>query len=190
VGDLLSISTAFGLSTAAGLNAYLPLLSVALLARFTDLITLNPPWDAMESWWVIGVLVVLLVIEVLVDKVPAVDTVNDAIQTFIRPVSGAILFAASAGIIGDAHPVLALVCGLLISGGVHAAKATARPVVTGTTGGTLNPVVSTLEDILSLVVTILAIVVPALALLMLAALIIWFIRWRRRRRERWATSDW
>ena len=186
----MSILTAFGLSTAAGLNAYLPLLVVALLARFTDLITLNPPWDALESWWVIGVLVVLLVIELLVDKVPAVDTINDAIQTFIRPVSGAILFAASSGIVSDAHPVLALVCGLLISGGVHAVKATARPLVTGTTGGTLNPVVSTLEDILSLVVTILAIVVPFLGLLLLVALIIWFVRWRRRRRERWSTSDW
>ncbi|MFN2187089.1 MAG: DUF4126 domain-containing protein, partial [Anaerolineae bacterium] len=114
----MSVFTAFGLSTAAGLNAYLPLLVVALLARFTDLITLTSPWDALESWWVIGVLVVLLIIEVLVDKVPAVDTANDTIQTFIRPVAGAILFAASAGVISDASPVLALICGLLISGGV------------------------------------------------------------------------
>jgi len=187
---LMSVFTAFGLATAAGLNAYLPLLVVALLARFTDLITLTPPWDTLESWWVIGVLAVLLVIELLVDKVPAVDTVNDTIQTFIRPAAGAILFAASAGIISDANPVLAMVCGLLISGGVHAAKATARPIVTGTTAGTLNPVVSVIEDIVSLVLTILAIVVPILALLLLAVIIIWFIRWRRRRRERWSHAEW
>jgi hypothetical protein len=185
----MSVLTAFGLATAAGLNAYLPLLVVALLARFTDLLTLEPPWNTLESWWVIGVLAVLLVIEMLVDKVPAVDSVNDAIQTFIRPVAGAILFAASAGIIRDASPVLSLVCGLLIAGGVHAAKATARPVVTGTTAGTLNPVVSVLEDIVSLVVSVVAIVVPVLALLILAVAIIWFIRWRRRRRERWA-AEW
>ena len=74
--------------------------------------------------------------------------------------------------------------------GTHAAKATARPLVTGATAGTLNPVVSTLEDILSLILTILAILVPILALLLLAAVIIWFIRWRRRRRERWSHSDW
>jgi hypothetical protein len=186
----MDVLTAFGLATAAGLNAYLPLLVVALLARFTDLITLKPPWNTLESWWVIGVLVVLLAIEFLVDKVPAVDTINDVIQTFIRPASGAILFAASAGIITDTNAVLSMVCGLLIAGGVHAAKATARPVVTGTTGGVLNPVVSVLEDVVSLVVTILAIVVPILALLMFVALIIWFIRWRRRRRERWSPSDW
>jgi len=180
---VLSIFTAFGLSTSAGLNAYVPLLVVALLARFTDLITLNPPWDALESWWVIGVLVVLLLIEILVDKVPAVDTINDTIQTFIRPVAGALLFAASAGTISDAHPVLALICGLLVAGGVHAAKATARPIITGTTGGLANPVVSTLEDVVSLVLAIVSILLPLLALFLLLLIIFLFIRWRRRRRS-------
>ena len=187
---LLNVFTAFGLSTSAGLNAYLPLLVVALLARFTDLITLEPPWDALQSWWVIGVLVVLLIIEMLVDKVPAVDTINDIIQTFIRPVAGAILFAASAGMISDAHPVLALVAGLLVAGGVHAVKATARPVVTGTTGGLLNPVVSVLEDLLSLVMAILAVLVPLLGLLLLVLVIILLLRWRRRRREHAWADDW
>ena len=180
---VLSVFTAFGLSTSAGLNAYVPLLVVALLARFTDLITLNPPWDALESWWVIGVLVVLLLIEILVDKVPAVDTINDTIQTFIRPVAGALLFAASAGTISDAHPVLALICGLLVAGGVHAAKATARPIITGTTGGLANPVVSTLEDVVSLVLAIVSILLPLLALFLLLLIIFLFIRWRRRRRS-------
>jgi uncharacterized protein YggT (Ycf19 family) len=180
---VLSVFTAFGLSTSAGLNAYVPLLVVALLARFTDLITLNPPWDALESWWVIGVLVVLLLIEILVDKVPAVDTINDTIQTFIRPVAGALLFAASAGTISDAHPVLALICGLLVAGGVHAAKATARPIITGTTGGLANPVVSTVEDVVSLVLAIVSILLPLLALFLLLLIIFLFIRWRRRRRS-------
>jgi hypothetical protein len=180
---LLSIFTAFGLSSSAGLNAYLPLLVVALLARFTDLITLKPPWDTLESWWVIGVLTVLLLIEILVDKVPAVDSVNDAIQTFIRPVAGAVLFAASAGVITEAHPVLALVCGLLVAGGVHAVKATARPVVTATTAGVGNPVVSTAEDVLSLLLAVLAILLPILGLLLLILLFAWVIRHRRRRRR-------
>jgi hypothetical protein len=190
VDGLLSVFTAFGLSSSAGLNAYLPLLVVALSARFTDLITLNPPWDALESWWVIGVLVVLLGIEMLVDKVPAVDSVNDVIQTFIRPVAGAVLFAASAGVIGDAHPVVALVCGLLVAGGVHAVKATARPVITGTTGGLLNPVISFLEDVLSFVVAVLSILAPILGLLLLLILIVWFIRRRWRRRERPSPAHW
>jgi hypothetical protein len=179
---LLSVFTAFGLSSSAGLNAYLPLLVVALLARFTDLITLSPPWDALESWWVIGVLAILLLIEILVDKVPAVDSINDAIQTFIRPVAGAVLFAASAGVISEAHPVLAMIAGLLVAGGVHAVKATARPIVTTTTAGVANPVVSTVEDVASLVLAVLAIVVPILGLLLLVLVLFWFFRWRRRKR--------
>lgn len=185
---LLNIFTAFGLSSSAGLNAYLPLLVVALLARFTDLIRLEPPWDTLESGWVIGVLAVLLLIEILVDKVPAVDTVNDVIQTFVRPVAGAILFAASAGVLGETHPVLALICGLLVAGGVHAVKATARPVVTGTTAGVLNPVVSTAEDALSLVVAVLSIVLPVLGIMILALVIVWLLR--RRRRRDGPTPEW
>jgi len=108
IGGILG---AFGLSVSAGLNAYIPLLVVSLLAKFTDLIELAKPWDALESWWTIGVLGVLVIIEAIADKVPVVDHVNDAIQTFIRPTAGAILFAASAKSITEIHPVLSLICG-------------------------------------------------------------------------------
>ena len=130
----LSLMTAFGLSTAAGLNAYIPLLVVALLARLTPLITLNEPYDALSSGWVIGVLSVLLLVEVLVDKIPAVDTANDVIQTFIRPAAGAILFAATTNVVG-LHPVLAAICVVILAGGIHAVKAGGRPVLTATTAG-------------------------------------------------------
>ena len=183
MNGLLSLFTAFGLSSSAGLNAYLPLLIVALVARFTDLITLNAPWDHLESWWVIGVLAFLLAVEVLVDKVPAVDSINDIIQTVFRPAAGAILFASSAGVISEAHPVLAMICGLFVAGGVHAAKATTRPVVAGTTAGILNPVVSVIEDIVSFVIAVVSILAPILGVLLLLLLIIWFIRRRRRRHD-------
>ncbi|HEM61085.1 MAG TPA: DUF4126 domain-containing protein, partial [Chloroflexi bacterium] len=90
------IFTAFGLSASAGLNAYLPLLIVALLARFTNLITLNPPYDHLTSGWVILVVSILLLIELFADRIAGLDTANDIVQTFIRPAAGAILFAASA----------------------------------------------------------------------------------------------
>lgn len=180
-----NIATSLGLSVSAGLNAYLPLLVVALTARFfPDLITLNEPWDVLTSWWVIGVLVVLLVIEMTVDKIPAVDSVNDVIQTFVRPVSGSILFAASSNVIADIHPVLAMICGLILAGGVHAAKATVRPVVTGTTGGTLNPAVSLAEDIVSLATSLLAILVPILILLLLVLAVLLGLLWYTRRKAK------
>ncbi len=180
--ELLGVFTAFGLSASAGLNAYIPLLVVALLARFTDLLALRSPWDALESWWIIALLVVLSLIEFFADKVPAVNHVNDVIQTFVRPAAGAIAFAASADVITDVHPVLSLALGLMVAGGVHAAKALAvRPAVTAATGGTGNVPVSIAEDVVSTVVSILAVVLPVVIACVLVLLTAWIIfRWYRR----------
>ena len=184
------IAAAFGLSTSAGLNAYIPLLVVALLGRLSstagwDLLRLEEPWDLLTSWWVIGLLVVLLVVEMLVDKVPAADTVNDVVNTVIRPAAGAVLFAANAQVITDIHPALALVCGLLLAGGIHAVKATARPVVTATTAGVGNPIVSVVEDVVAAVVSILSVVIPILmAAVLLVVLVLLLLYLRRRRRRR------
>lgn len=182
---LMGIFSAFGLSASAGLNAYIPLLVVALLGRFTNIIHLTPPWDTLTSWWVIGLLVVLSLIEALADKVPAVNHVNDIIQTFIRPVAGAIIFAASAKVITDVHPVLSLACGLLIAGGVHAAKSLAvRPAVTATTGGAGNIPVSILEDLISTILSILSVVVPALIAMFIILFTSWVVWWLWRRANR------
>ena len=184
--DVLSVVSAFGLSSAAGLNAYLPLLVVALTARFTDLIQLGEPWDVLTSWWVIGALAVLLLVEMTVDKIPAADTVNDIINTAIRPAAGAVLFAANSGAVGQVHPALALICGLLVAGGVHAVKATARPAVTATTLGTGNWVVSFAEDVVSFVTSVLAILMPLLLVLLVVLLILSVGWWWSRRRARYA----
>jgi len=175
---MIDVLAAFGLSAATGLNAYLPLLIVGLMARFTDLITLSSPWNTLENPWVLGVLGVLLVIETAADKIPAVDSVNDVIQTVVRPTAGAILFAASGNVISDMSPVLAMILGLLVAGGVHAAKSTVRPVITATTAGLGNPVVSTAEDVVSGVTAFTAVAFPAVAaviLLLLLVLIAWLL---------------
>ena len=179
---LTGILAAFGLSGSAGLNAYLPLLIVALAARFTDFIKLEKPWNTLESPWVIAALVVLLLIEFFADKIPAVNHANDAIQTFIRPTAGAILFAASANVITDIHPAITLILGLLVAGGVHAAKSVVlRPVVTATTGGAANPLVSVVEDLVAATISIAAVVLPvfiAVLLILFTAFVIWWL-WRR-----------
>lgn len=183
--DLLNILSAFGLSASAGLNAYIPLLIVALVARFTNLFKLSEPWNYLTNEWVIGVLVVLSIIEFFADKVPAVNHANDAIQTLIRPVAGAILFAASASVITDIHPILSLSLGLLVSGGVHTVKSAAiRPAVTATTGGVGNIPISILEDVISTFLSLLSVIVPilvALFLLVAAVVIFWLIGRRRAR---------
>ncbi len=184
---LMGIFSAFGLSASAGLNAYIPLLVVSLVARFTDLIELNQPWDTLSDGWVIGLLIVLSVVEFFADKVPAVNHINDAIQTVVRPAAGAIVFAASANVVTEIHPVLALACGLLVAGGVHAVKAAAvRPAVTVTTGGVGNVPISILEDLISTVFSILAVVIPvfvAAAVILLTAWVVWLL-WRHANRQR------
>lgn len=186
---LTGIFSAFGLSASAGLNAYIPLLIVALVARFTDLLKLNPPWDTLENEWVIGLLLVLSLIEFFADKVPAVNHANDLIQTFVRPVAGAIVFAASAQVVTDIHPALSLAAGLMVAGGVHAVKAVAvRPAVTATTGGVGNVPVSILEDVISTILSILSIVIPILIAsfaILFVAWVIWRL-WRHENRVRTA----
>lgn len=185
------LSAAFGLAGSAGLNAYIPLLLVALASKFPTadpLIKLQTPYDLLSSWWVIGLLAVLLIIEVLADKIPAVDSVNDGIQTFVRPAAGAFLFAGSANVITEMHPILALSAGLLVAGGVHATKAAARPVVTVTTAGMGNPIVSVLEDIVAFVVSLMSLLLPILAALVLATLLIVAAILIHRRRQRKAVS--
>jgi hypothetical protein len=186
MSELLSIFSAFGLSTSAGLNADIPLLVVSLLAKFTNLIELQKPWDVLTNWWIIGLLCVLLLIEIFADKAPAVNHINDIVHTIVRPAAGAIVFAASANVITEIHPVLSLALGLLISGGVHATKALAvRPAVTATTAGTGNVVVSVLEDVVATILSILAVILPILIACILVIVTAWIVMRiiRRRRRE-------
>ncbi|MBW6472460.1 MAG: DUF4126 domain-containing protein [Anaerolineaceae bacterium] len=182
--EILGIFSAFGLSASAGLNAYIPLLVVALLARFTNLMKLQQPWDALASWWIIGLLVVLSLIEFFADKVPAINHINDIIQTLIRPTAGAIVFAASANVLTEVSPILSLACGLLVAGGVHAVKtAMIRPAVTATTAGAGNVPVSMLEDVVSTVVSVLSVLVPILVVVFLIILIAWVISSRHKRKS-------
>lgn len=186
VEGLLDLASAFGLSTSAGLNAYIPMLMLALLAKFTHLVELGAPYDALTSWWIIALLVVLLAVEELADHIPAVDTVNDVVQTLIRPAAGAVLFAATTQSSIQMHPVLAFGCGVILAGTVHVVKAGSRPVVTVASAGTANPIVSTVEDVIAAVTSLLSILFPYLVivwLVLLGIVIVMILRWRRQRRH-------
>jgi hypothetical protein len=179
---LLGIFSAFGLSASAGLNAYIPLFTIAVIAHYTDWFKLNPPYDALGNGWIIVMLGVLIIIEFLADKVPAFNHLNDLLQTFVRPVAGAIVFAASAKVLTGISPLLSLACGLIIAGGVHVAKsAVVRPAVTATTAGAGNVPVSIAEDLLSTATSIIAVVVPVIVACILAIFTVLFLLWLWRR---------
>jgi uncharacterized membrane protein len=179
---LANLGTAFGLSSSAGLNAYIPLLMFSVSARL-GFIELQEPYNALESWWAIGLITIMLIVETFVDKIPAVDTINDAIQTLVRPAAGAFLFAANANLITDASPLVAVAVGIVLAGGVHTAKTAARPVVTATTAGTGNWVVSIAEDVMSFVASLMALVLPVLIIITGVPLLLAFITWVYRRRQ-------
>ena len=195
---MLEALTGTGLAASAGLNAYIPLLLMGLLGRFTGVIDLPNGWQWLSNGWVIAILALLLAVEVVADKVPVVDHVNDVVQTFVRPTAGGIVFGAGSssqtatvtdpGSFFSSHQWVPIASGVLIALVVHGTKAAARPVVNVSTGGVGAPVVSTIEDIGSVVMSLLAILLPILVLLGLVLLIstgVWAFRRRsRRKRER------
>ncbi|HUI88456.1 MAG TPA: DUF4126 domain-containing protein [Anaerolineales bacterium] len=179
---LLGIFSAFGLSASAGLNAYIPLLVIGVIAHYTNYIKLNPPYDALANPYILILIGILLIIEMLADKVPVANHINDLIQTFVRPVAGAIAFAASTNIVTGINPILALACGLLVAGSVHVVKSAAvRPAVTATTAGAGNVPISIAEDITSTAVSILSVLLPvAIAILIMIAIVFLIWWWARR----------
>jgi len=187
---LLGVFSAFGLSASAGLNAYIPLLVIGVIAHyFPETLSLSQPFDALANPWILILLGVLVIIEMVADKVPAVNHINDLIQTVVRPVAGAIVFAASAQVITDIHPLLALACGVLTAGGVHVVKAAAvRPVVTATTGGAGNVPVSIAEDILSFITSVFSILIPIVIGIILIVLLSFAIWWLLRHTDKAQTA--
>jgi hypothetical protein len=190
---VLEALTGMGLSASAGLNAYIPLLAVGLLGRYTGLITLPSSWHWLSNGWVIGILVVLLMIEVVADKIPVMDHFNDVVHTLIRPTAGGIAFGAASdaktttvqdpGTFFASHQWVPIAAGAVIALCVHGVKATARPVINVSTLGAGAPVVSTIEDIFSTVASLVAIVFPV-AIVLFIALFVWFVIWVRKRRRR------
>jgi len=190
---MLEALTGTGLATAAGLNAYIPLIVIGALARWTDLVDTPAGWEWLSNGWVLVVLAVLLALEVVADKIPGVDSVNDIVQTVVRPVAGGIAFGAGSSsqtaTVTDPEAFVQsgqwvpVVIGIVLALGVHAAKATARPVVNVATLGAGAPVASTVEDATSVGLSFAAILAPLLVLIALVALVVVWFRFRARRRR-------
>lgn len=189
----MELLTGLGLASAAGLNAYVPLLALGLLARWTDLVQLPSTWSWLQDPWALGVLGVLLVVEVTADKIPGVDHVNDLLQTVVRPVSGGLAVGAGtdqSSLVqdpsqwvgsGDWVPVLV---GAGIALAVHLLKAGGRTVVNATTAGLGAPVASTAEDVLAVGLSLAALLLPVLVLLLLVLLVVLLVRGARRHTAR------
>ncbi|EXJ51697.1 DUF4126 domain-containing protein [Microbacterium laevaniformans] len=195
---MLEFLVGSGLAAAAGLNAWMPLFALGLLDRFVPVIDLPASWSWLSSdvaLWITGV---LLVVEIVADKIPAVDSVNDVLQTVVRPASGGIAFGAgaSAQTVRVDDPSLfagaawvPIVVGVVIALALHALKASVRPLANVATAGVAAPVLSAAEDVSAGALIVAAIFAPVLAGALVVALIVSAVLLlRRRRRHRSGTS--
>jgi hypothetical protein len=166
-----SLFAAFGLSGAAGLNAFLPLLVSALLARW-GVVELAAPFDDLESTTALLVLGGLTLADFVGDKIPAVDNALHTLGTVVAPTSGAVLFTGQTGLETDLPTAAAVILGAVTAGSVHLERATVRGASTVGTAGTANPFASLAEDIGAVGLVAVAFVVPVLAFLLVVALIV------------------
>ena len=187
---MLELLTGTGLAAAAGLNAYIPLLTLGLASRLLDFIQLPSGWSWLSNEWVLVILGVLLVLEIVADKIPVVDNINDWVQTVVRPVAGGIVFGGGANT--ETHFVtdpdaffssnqwVPIVVGIVIALGIHLVKMAARPVINTVTLGMGGAAASTVEDAGAVGLSLSAILLPLFVIVMLALVIWGFIALFRR----------
>lgn len=182
------------LAASAGLNAWMPLFLLGLADRLLPAMTLPSGWSWLSSDLALWILGALLLLEIIADKIPALDSVNDIVQSVLRPAAGGIAFGAGSGAqtiaVDDPASFFAdntwvpVIVGIAIALVVHVIKATARVAANATTGGLAAPVLSTAEDGASFLLAALAIVVPVAAAVVLIALIVGVVVLFRRRSRR------
>jgi hypothetical protein len=150
-------------SLAAGVNLYATVALVGLASRF-GWVALPPEYAVFASPWVIGLASLLYLIEFVADKVPWVDTLWDALHTFIRPIGGAALAVAS---LGDASPAMKIGAALLggtVAAGSHMTKAGTRVIANTSPEPFSNWALSVLEDGFVVSIGLLALKFPLVAL--------------------------
>lgn len=192
---MLELLTGTGLAVAAGLNAYIPLLVLGLAGRFLEFVELPAAWRWLENEWVLLIIGVLLVIELVADKIPAVDSINDWLQSIVRPASGGIVFGTGAATqtaavtdpaaFFESNAWVPVVTGIVIALVVHAGKMFVRPAANALTAGAAAPALSTGEDIGAVMLSIFAILIPILVIVAIVGMIVLVVSiFRRLRRQR------
>jgi uncharacterized membrane protein len=182
---VLGILLGLGLSASTGLNTFLPLLLLSAAARFQIAgIELGSKFEWLTSDAAMITLIIACVIELVADKIPAVDHFLDSAGTFVRPVAGAL---ASASVLTGIDPVVAAIVGIIVGAptslGMHTLKAGTRVASTATTFGCANPVISLIEDVVAFSLSVVAIFLPVVVPVALALLVFALYRVMKRIRR-------
>lgn len=175
--SLAAIAIALGAGWASGLNAYAAVLVLGGAQRL-GLVALPQDLQVLGSPWVLGVAALLFALNFLADKIPYVDSINDALQTFVRIPAGALLAYGAAG---GLSPEVAIIAGLLggtLAAGTHVAKTGSRALINTSPEPFTNVLASLGEDVTVFGGLALAIAHPITFLCLLAVfvlLLIWLL---------------
>jgi len=175
-----------GLASATGLRTFLPLLMLALAARFEMFgVRLIDQMDWLVSWPAIAALTTATVAEFAGDKVPAIDHALNAVGYVTRPVAGAV---AAGSVFWGVDPAAAAIAGIIVGApaalAFNAAQTGVRVGSTATTAGFGNPVVSLIEDVLAFVTVLVAFLAPILIPIVMVVFAVLVFRLARRIRDR------
>jgi len=125
---LESITLTTGAAWASGINLYATLLMLGYLAS-TGQIVLPPGLEPVADPKLMAVAAILYVIEFFADKAPGVDTVWDALHTFIRIPAGAMLAMGAVGDNNQAAYLAAALAGGALAANSHTIKAGGRVLI-------------------------------------------------------------
>ncbi len=163
--DALSIVTlALGAAWASGINVYATVLLIGLLGA-TGIVPLPDAMAPLTSPVVLVVAGIAYAVEFFADKIPGVDSLWDALHTFIRIPAGAVLAAGAATGLGEDYLIaVALLGGAAIAAGAHTMKAGSRAIINTSPEPASNWAASIFEDILVVVGLLMALFKPGLFL--------------------------
>ncbi len=165
------LGTALGAAWTSGINLYATVAVLGLLQRFGQ-VRLPGGLEVLDNWWIIGVALALYVVEFVADKVPYVDTIWDAVHTFIRVPAGAVLAFAATSEMSQPVQIIALLLGGGLALSTHGTKATIRAAANTSPEPVSNWVLSFVEDILAIAAVAVSVFHP---LVILAVILVFLL---------------
>lgn len=168
---LTTLGTAMGSAWLSGINLYATVVTLGLLERF-HLVRLPGDLSILGNWWVIGLAGGMYLVEFVADKIPAVDSVWDAVHTFIRVPAGAILAATAFAEFDPGIKWAAMILGGGVALGSHGAKAATRLAANTSPEPVSNIVLSVGEDIFTFGSTIVMAFFPIVILVVVVIFLI------------------
>jgi len=163
----------------SGINLYATVVTLGLLQRF-HLVQLPGSLDALQQWWIIGLAGFLYIVEFAADKIPAIDSIWDAVHTFIRVPAGAVMAASALAHFDPSVRLIALLAGGGVALSSHGTKAATRLAANASPEPLSNILLSLGEDVIAVGASLLMAFHPVVILVIVGIFLVFAI-WLARR---------